>query len=270
MHDGAVNGLHYEPGEIASIRIDRPDRGNAVTPDLMRALVRHLEDAAEDDRTRVVVLSGTGKVFCAGADIKEMHARWTREGLDAFLAYQRETWMPTIQEGVLAIWDFPLPIVAALNGSATAGGLDIALCCDYRIASSTARLGESYANLGILPVGGGAFLVPRVAPGGRATKMLLSGELVTAEEALSMGLVDEVVAPHELADRTAEIAESFARAEPLMARALKEVERAPDRGRLIATMEASLEANRRLLGEEVIVERRRKLMAAYERRRETS
>ena len=133
---------------VGTVRLNRPDRGNSVTPDVVTRMGEAVHDLAETDGIGAVVLTGTGKVFCAGADVREMFDVYHADGPDGLMGYLADTWMPAVQRTVRQLWNAPVPVVAAYNGAATAGGLDFGLACDVRIAASTARFAESYVNLG--------------------------------------------------------------------------------------------------------------------------
>ena len=197
-------------GPIGIVRLNRPHRSNSVTPAVVSRLGEAVRELGETDAVRAIVLTGTGSVFCAGADVKEMHAIFREDGPDGFVQYHIDVWWPAVQGAVRALWGVPKPLVAAINGAATAGGLDFGLACDARVAATTARFAESYVNLGMVPVAGGAFLLPLVVGLPAAMELLASGELIDAERALSIGLVDEICDPELLGARAAEMASRLA------------------------------------------------------------
>lgn len=181
------------PG-IGLLTLNRPDRGNGVIPELARELTRLLEDVEADNSLRCVIITGAGRQFCAGAD------------LVAFRDYLREEF-PLTGEPYNARILFPITrrlttsrivFIAAVNGGATAGGLDLALACDLRIASTLAKFGETYINLGLTPGNGGTWFLSRLVGSGVAAEMALTGEVFGAEKALRLGLVNRVVEPEEL------------------------------------------------------------------------
>jgi len=183
---------------VAVVRLNRPERGNSVTPDVVDELVALFEGLTGDADVRALVLTGTGTVFCAGADVQQMHAVFVSAGIDGICDYLSDVWMPAVQRLVRVLWSMPKPIVAALNGSATAGGLDFALTCDLRIASDRAKFAESYVNLGMVPVAGGLFLLPLTIGLSAATELLATGELIDARRALELGLVASLHSDTEL------------------------------------------------------------------------
>jgi 2-(1,2-epoxy-1,2-dihydrophenyl)acetyl-CoA isomerase len=219
-------------GTVAVLTLNRPDRGNSVTP----RVVDDLHDA-------VLTLTGTGSVFCAGADVQEMHAVWTADGQDGLMSYLGETWMPAVQRLSRALWSCPKPIVAGFNGSATAGGLDFGLTCDRRVAADTARFAESYVNLGMVPVAGGAFLLPLCVGLPAATEMLATGRFVGSEEALRRGLVDEVVAADDVLSAAVAASTSLAHGGVATFTRTKQIARARYDDAFDAALRESLRAN---------------------------
>lgn len=189
--------LYYEFPEdgVAVLTLNRPEFANGVVPELARDLGQALKDLEDDvDNVRAVVLTGAGKQFCAGADLKAM------------IKYIDEV-MPVTQEPYNARVLFPitqaittsrLPFVAAINGGATAGGLDLALACDMRVASKKAKMGETYIKIGLTPGNGGMYFLPRLVGTGLAAEMAFTGDIYDADAALHMGLVNHVVEHEEL------------------------------------------------------------------------
>jgi 2-(1,2-epoxy-1,2-dihydrophenyl)acetyl-CoA isomerase len=228
---------------IGIVRLNRPDRGNSVTPAVVTELGDTVEALCADDAVRAVVLTGTGVVFCAGADVQEMYEVYRADGPDGLMTYLAEVWMPAVQRTVRRLWVAPKPTVAAFNGAATAGGLDFGLTCDVRIAASTARFAESYVNLGMVPVAGGAYLLPSLVGRSTATRLLASGRLIGAEEAERIGLVDEVCAPEELGARARALAEELGQGPMATFAHTKRVVRLAAISELEKALEESLQAN---------------------------
>ncbi len=204
-------------GRIATITINRPDKLNALNAQVRQDFVDALEDLGRDDTVRVVIVTGAGdKAFVAGADIKEFAGRGGYEqfrvtkGFGIFEAPER----------------CPKPVLAAVNGFALGGGCELALACDIRIASDRAKLGQPEINLGILPGGGGTQRLPRLVGLGTAYKLLYTGELIGADEALRIGLVDEVVPHDALMPRVRELADQIAEKSPAALQFIKEAVRA--------------------------------------------
>ncbi|OLT16161.1 enoyl-CoA hydratase [Pseudonocardia sp. CNS-139] len=188
--------LCYEfPAEgVALLTMNRPDAANAVVPETARDFRHALDDLEADLGIRALVLTGAGRHFCAGADLHAMLGH-----IDERLHVEHEPFNARVLHPVTQrLVASRLPIVAAVNGGATAGGLDLALACDIRIASTRAKLGETYVKLGLPPGNGGAWFLPRLVGSGMAAELALSGEIVDAARALEIGLVNRVVEPDEL------------------------------------------------------------------------
>jgi enoyl-CoA hydratase len=177
---------------VVLLTLNRPERGNGVVPELARDLLATLTELDADTDVRAVVITGAGKQFCAGADLFEMKAYLAERLRVEEEPYNARVLHPVTQR----IVSFRAPVLAAVNGGATAGGLDFALACDIRIASERAKLGETYVKLGLAPGNGGSYFLPRLVGSGIAAELALSGDLVDAPRALELGLVNRVV-PHD-------------------------------------------------------------------------
>lgn len=177
---------------VVQLTLNRPDRANGVVPELVRDALQALDALEPDFAVRALVLTGAGRQFCAGADLPEM-----KRHLDERLRVEHEPYnarlLHPLTQRIVAL---RVPVVAAINGGATAGGLDLALACDLRIASDRARIGETYVRLGLAPGNGGAWFLPRLVGSGMAAELALTGDIVDAERALEIGLVNRVV-PHD-------------------------------------------------------------------------
>jgi len=230
-------------GEVGVVRLNRPGRGNSVTPDVVTRLGEAVAELGESGPARSIVLTGTGSVFCAGADVQEMHAVYTADGADGLMAYLADVWMPAVQRTVRALWAVPKPLVAAFNGAATAGGLDFGLTADARVAANTARFGESYVHLGMVPVAGGAFLLPHLIGLRAATELLATGRLIDAGSALALGLVTEVCSAEELPDRALDVAAQLAQGPAATFARMKKTARRAATAELDETLRESHQAN---------------------------
>lgn len=175
---------------IGSLVLNRPEVRNAINREVCDAISRTLDDWSARDDLRAVVVSGAGgKAFAAGADIAELNQR---THVQAFLAWTQRMFQQ--------LEDFPRPTVAAIDGYALGGGLELALACDLRVASRSARIGMPEATLGIFPSAGGTWRLPRLVGLGRAKELIFTGRIVEADEAASWGLFEAVVesdAKHE-------------------------------------------------------------------------
>ena len=179
---------------VAMLTLNRPDRGNGVVPEMARDILDALTTLEQDRSVRVLVLTGAGPQFCAGADLVEFQ-RYIAERLPVdHEPYNARVLWPVTQRLV----GCRLPIIAAINGGATAGGLDLALACDMRIASTRAKMGETYIKLGLNPGNGGTYFLPRLVGSGLAAELAFTGDVLDAQRALEIGLVNRVVEPDRL------------------------------------------------------------------------
>ena len=186
---------------IATITISRPDALNAMNKVLVAELKEAMEDCTENDDVGVIVITGSGeKAFVAGADIKAMQKMSGRQALE----FSREG-----QKMTMVIENSPKPVIAVINGFALGGGCEIALACDIRIASENAKFSQPEVALGIIPGWGGTQRLPRLIGKGRAIEMIASGEMIDAEEALRIGLVNHVVPQPELLEKVYTLAKSI-------------------------------------------------------------
>jgi enoyl-CoA hydratase len=202
-------------GGVAVVTVNRPDALNALDGATLGELSARLDEVADDRDVRAVVLTGAGeRAFAAGADIKEMRAKSVLEAQQFAFLGQRCALM------LERMWK---PALAAINGFALGGGLELALACDLRFASLTAKLGQPEINLGLIPGWGGTQRLARVAGLGFAKDLILTGRTVDAAEAERRGLVHAVYEPAELIDRTMETARLLAAKSPVALAHAKEV-----------------------------------------------
>jgi len=203
--------IYTKEAGIATITLNRPDRMNAFSPEMSESIYRAVEDAAQDDEVRVLVLTATGRAFCAGADVKSMAEGFNQAGGETG---GREMGSEHVQLPVL-LQRFQKPIIAAINGAAVGGGLDLACACDIRIASDKARFAEVFIRRGLIPAMGGTFFLPRLVGLDKACQLIWTGDMVDAKEAERIGLVTAVVPDEELESATRELAEKLAKGPPL-------------------------------------------------------
>lgn len=190
------------------ITINRPEARNALSLDVQDGLARALNEVEYDDAVRAVVLTGAGeRAFVAGADVKQLRTYTAYDGLQGRL-----------QRLFDRIASFEKPTIAAVNGLALGGGCELALACDIRIAARAARFGFPETGLSIIPGAGGTQRLPRLVGAGRALELILTGRVVSADDALAMGLVSHVVPDEDLLDTAATVAESVAAKGPLATR----------------------------------------------------
>ncbi len=210
------NVLLEKSDHVATITINRPDKLNALNGPTRCELIDVLNDLRNDQDVRVVIITGAGKAFIAGADISEFEGRTP---VDQFRVMKE----PTVFE---AVEMFPKPVIAAINGFCLGGGCELAMACDIRVASNKAKLGQPEVNLGIIPGGGGTQRLPRLVGLGNAYKLLFTGDMITAAEAHRIGLVDEVVEADKLLERVSQLANSIALKSPVALQLIKEAVRA--------------------------------------------
>lgn len=218
--------LYERPADgVALITLNRPDRLNAMTTELMTALSDALADAAADRTVRCVVLTGAGRAFCAGGDVKAMATGGGAlgTGVDGSVAAQlvhgvRE--LRAFQERTsYALHTMPKPTVAMVNGPAVGAGLSLALACDLRVASDQARFGTAFRNVALTGDFGGSYFLQRLVGMARARELYFTGEILDAERALYLGIVNRVVPHDRLMDKTMALAAHLA-AGPTLAFAL--------------------------------------------------
>lgn len=220
---------------VVLITLNRPERGNGVVPELAADLIDALNYLETDFSARVLVITGAGKQFCAGADLVEFKRFLEEEHASAQEPYNARVLWPVTQKLVSS----RLPVIAAINGGATAGGLDFALACDIRIASTRAKMGETYIRLGLNPGNGGTYFLPRLVGSGMAAELALTGDIVDAERALAIGLVNRVVEPDELLPEAVAMAGRIARWPRLAIEATKQQLRQSSHMDLAGSMNAS-------------------------------
>lgn len=203
-------------GQVAIVTLNRPESLNALTPELILTLTDTLRQIDADPEARAIILTGAGRAFCAGADVKAMNRQQSGEGGGERLSLEI---MHTLQ---LTLRHLGTPIVAAVNGPAAGAGCDIALACDVRIAGERARFGETFARLGLMSGDGGTYFLPRLVGIAWACELIYTGDIIDARKALEIGLVREVVLDGQLMDSALDLARRFAAAPPLATRAARQ------------------------------------------------
>lgn len=208
---------------VAIVTINRPEKRNALNIKTREEGAALLEELRSDDSVRVVVITGAGdKAFIAGADIAEFAGRTASMQRDVMTGRSLFT----------AIDSFPKPVIAMINGYCLGGGCELALACDIRIASENASFGQPEINLGIIPGGGGTQRLTRLVGEGKAMELILTGEIIDARTAFSIGLVNHVVPPDQLEAKTMEIASRIADKGPIALRLAKEAVKLASRSNL--------------------------------------
>ena len=207
-------------GAVAVLSLNRPDKLNAMNSRMKEELDSSLAELEADETVRAVVVTGAGdKAFAAGADIAEFAGK-----------APVDQWAASGHASLYNVVDrFHKPIIAMINGYCLGGGLELAMACDIRFASDRAQLGQPEINIGIIPGGGGSQRLPRLVGLGKAMQLILTGERIPASEALSIGLVDDVVPHDQLEARTMELANKIAEKSPAAVRLAKEAVKASAR-----------------------------------------
>jgi enoyl-CoA hydratase/carnithine racemase len=201
---------------IATLTLNRPDKLNAFTGEMLHGLVAALDDCEQRDDVAAVILTGAGRGFCSGGDISAMG-----EGADSRPHVTKSRIWNEIQAFPKRAARFEKPLIAAVNGAAVGGGMDLALACDIRLAGESARFAETYAKIGLAPGGGGAYFLPRIVGTARALELLWTAEFIGAEEALGIGLVNHVHPDATLLEEATGLARRIASMPPLSIRLIK-------------------------------------------------
>lgn len=206
-------------GPVARITLNRPKAMNALNLAILAELERGLAEIARNDEIRVVILTGNGPAFCAGADLKQVLA-----GAD--LAPGEADFLDRAHVVFGALRAFPKPVIAALNGVTMAGGLELAMCADIVVAAESATIADAHANFGVFPGAGGAAILPRLIPLNMAMYLLMTGKSLSAAEMKACGLVCEVHPDESLQEATLALARHIAMKSPIALRRMKQVARA--------------------------------------------
>ncbi|VWD05394.1 MULTISPECIES: enoyl-CoA hydratase/isomerase family protein [Burkholderia] len=187
--------------------LNRAEAMNAISPEIIQRLMRGLDLAETASDVHAVVLTGTGRAFCAGADLKFVRGTADADGAGRFLA----DFLVLLNR----LETFPKPVIGAINGAALAGGLELILCCDLVVAARSATFGDAHANYGLLPGGGGSVRLPRKIGPTRTKYLMFTGEFVSAEYMQSAGLVNEVTDDAELSQAVGRIVAAIAAKSPI-------------------------------------------------------
>ncbi|HKV38220.1 MAG TPA: enoyl-CoA hydratase/isomerase family protein, partial [Blastocatellia bacterium] len=211
--------IYQKDGHVATITLNRPAKLNAYSETMVHEMIRALGDARDDDVIRVVIITGAGRGFCSGGDIGadfQYPARYRGHKMESMLEMREN-----MHQLVTLLRRFDKPVIAAVNGAAVAGGLTLALCCDFRIAAESARLGDTSLKFALIPDEGGAYLFPRYMGLENALRMSLFSEVYTAARARELGLVTEVVPDDALMATAREWAAKLAAGPPIAIRITK-------------------------------------------------
>lgn len=201
---------------IATLTLNRPEKLNAFTSDMLARLLEALDECEQRDDVAVVIVTGSGRGFCSGGDVGGMG-----EAADNRPHVTKDRIWNEIQAFPKRLANFEKPIIAAVNGAAVGGGMDLALACDFRIAAESARFAETYGKIGLAPGGGGAYFLPRLVGKAMALELLLTADFIDASEALRIGMVNHVFPDGTLQDETRAIAQRIAKLPPMSVRLIK-------------------------------------------------
>ncbi|MFQ5925404.1 MAG: enoyl-CoA hydratase/isomerase family protein [Dehalococcoidia bacterium] len=207
---------------IATITLNRPERMNAVNPEMEREVVAALEDVSDDDDVRVVVITGAGRAFCSGADVRSILGGGAEE---AALGGSAETMRRYLRGGFqkisLGLQKMEKPTIAMVTGAAVGAGCDFAFACDMRVGSENARFRNGFVRIGLIPGAGGTWLYTRLMGLGRGLEFLFTGDFLGAEEAERIGVLNKVVPAEDLERETMELARKIAKGPPIAIRLSK-------------------------------------------------
>jgi len=206
---------------IAVITLNRPERLNAMNVQLFDEMIAALENVRQDKEVRVLILTGAGKAFCAGADIKSGSLEGEGIPPGSSAEFMRQTLLQRLMVPTRMLFNLEIPTIAMVNGVAAGGGFDWALACDIRIGSENARFMVAYTRVGLFPDAGGTWLMPRAMGLAKASELIFTGDFLEAKEAERIGVLNRVVPAADLERETMELARKIAANPPLALRLAK-------------------------------------------------
>ena len=209
--------IHEVKDGIATLTLNRPERLNALGGTLRDDLHDAITRSAADPDVRVMIVTGAGKGFCAGGDVKAMNEAKESQRERPLL----EKIAPGRDRTLLAMRDAPQPIIAAVNGAAAGAGMNLALGCDIRLASTAAKFSQAFVKRGLHPDWGGTYFLPRIVGMAKACELIFTGAVIDAAEALRLGIVSQVLPPEELLPAAQELARAIADGPPIAIRLAK-------------------------------------------------
>lgn len=210
--------LEYSVADgVATLLLNRPEKKNAFTDDMLQRWRECLAEAQQDDAVRAIVVTGAGDAFCSGGDL----GRRTAETAAPTPLQRKQRLQQHTHRVALQLLEVDKPVIAAVNGAAVGAGMDMALMCDIRVAARSARFSEGYIRVGLIPGNGGAYFLPRIVGTARALEMLWTADFVGADQALSMGLVNHVYEDASFKDEAGAFARKIAAAPPTQVRMIK-------------------------------------------------
>ena len=201
---------------VATITLNRPEVRNAFNLTMIDQMERAIKEVKQDKDVKVLVLTGSGQTFCSGGDINEI-----KEFADKAASKRKDYLKEGIHKISYALLDFDKPVIGALNGSAMGAGLDLALLCDLRVSTMSAKFGETYIKMGLVPGNGGTYLLPRLVGWAKAFELFYTADVINADEAKRIGLVNQVYADDEFRMKIANFAEKIAKGPPIQLAMIK-------------------------------------------------
>ncbi len=205
--------IYEKDGGFATIYFNRPERLNALGGNMQEDTVRAIKDARDDRSVRVIIITGKGRAFCSGGDVRDLSS--SRERADDDGPFERRRGFVEGMNLPLFLRSIEKPVIAAVNGAAVGAGCDFAMGSDIRIAGESARFGEVFARIGLFPGTGGTYLAPRIVGTAKALELIWSGDIIDAHEALRIGLVTAVVPDDRLLEETRRFCQRFVDGPPL-------------------------------------------------------
>jgi len=223
------NILFKKENGIATVVLNRPEASNTINLDMKDELIKAIQKVSQDDKTRVLVVTGAGRTFCAGGDFrpskvraKEIAVKDAEDMAPAYDSVRQGNVLPDVIELTLALQRLGKPTIAMVNGAAVGQGFDLALACDIRIGSPQSRFMMGFVRMGLPPATGGAWLLPRVVGLGKALQYIFTGDWCDAQEAYRIGLLNELVPAEHLLEETMKLGNRIAAGPPIALRLSKQ------------------------------------------------
>ncbi len=204
------NIIYEEIDKVARITFNRPEVRNALNLELLGEVIEVVEHLQKTDKIRALIVTGTNGVFAGGADVDYLKNDLCRQPVTTIYSVLSEYY----GKAALSLRKLPFPVIAAINGPAVGAAFDFSLNCDFRVASKSASMGSIWVRINTIPALGGMFLLPRIVGYGRAAEMIFSGDIISADEAYRIGLVNHVYDDKEFQDKTLELATKLAKKAP--------------------------------------------------------
>ncbi|WP_346656204.1 enoyl-CoA hydratase/isomerase family protein [Paraburkholderia phenoliruptrix] len=204
-------------GRVVVATLNRPEKKNALSEDMLNLLRNELKRANDDDDVGCFVLTGAGDAFCSGGDL----GRRAAEGSDPTPLERKHRLQRVTHKVALAVEEFEKPLIAAVNGAAVGAGMDLSLMCDIRFAARSARFAEAYIRVGLIPGNGGCYFLPRLVGPAKALELMWTGDFIDADEAHRLGIVNRITPDENLQDETLAFATRLAEGPPVQTRDIK-------------------------------------------------